>query len=340
MPDSVEQNRVLIYAGEDVVDLLVLNRLVPEMVQLGLKPVIIFPDKPKLTSPNLTNPAVMEYGFYQHDVLQETIIPFLEARPTVLDAEGNLKKDTCYTARQLANHFDLEVRNVQSVNSKSHINSISQDPTIIGALSVRCMQIFKSGAIDAIKDKGFFWNAHPGGLPDYRGVIPVFRAMLNGDKALRWTLHTIDEGIDTGPKHATTSQSVDPTKSVWWHYNTNADNVSAMLLQHIQDNINGKSIETYRQNKATGNYYSYPEVALTDKFNDMGGVLVEPRSKMEAMLAKIFVSQINPHREEFKAVLSRAIDVRLGSKNEGKFTLGDIVERGPRYGALELVGAR
>jgi hypothetical protein len=167
-------------------------------------------------------------------------------------------------------------------------------------------------------------------------VIPVFRAMLNGDKNLKWTVHTVDEGIDTGPKHATTSQKVDSRMSVFWHYNTNADNVAAMILGLVQDKLSGRPIERIVQSRSKGNYFSYPEVELTDKFNQMGGALVEPRSKMETFLAKIFVPVINPHRDEFKFVVSRAIDEKFGPKNAGMFRLGPppVNDRGVRPSAI------
>ncbi len=333
-----EKNNVLLYAGEDLVDLLVLNKLVPEMVEMGLKPTIIFPKKPKLTSPNLSNPAVQEYGFYQHDIVQDTIVPYLNSKKIVLDSNGNLKEGTCYTAQQLAEHFDLKIQHLNSVNSKSHVNSIKNDETILGALSVRCMQYFEQEVRDAIHSKGFFWNAHPGGLPNYRGVIPVFRAMLDGAKSLQWTLHTVDKGFDTGAKHATTSQKVNPKMSVFWHYNTNADNVAAMVLGHMQSVLNDIPIERYVQNTSKGNYYSYPEVALTDEFNAKGGALVEPRHKMEVFLAQIFVPRVNPHRDEFKHIVSQAVNKKFGSKNSSSFTLGNAVSKPSGSNGLKLVG--
>lgn len=322
-----EEKKVLLYAGEDLVDLLVLNKLIPEMVELGLKPVIIFPKKPKLTSPHLSNPAVQEYGFYQHDIIQDTIVPYLNSKGVVLDNEGKLKKDTCYTAEQLAEHYNLELIKENNVNSKRHISKVKKDNSIIGALSVRCMQYFEKDIRDAIKSKGFFWNAHPGGLPDYRGVIPVFRAMLDGARNLLWTVHTVSKGFDTGLKHVTTSQKVDSEKSVFWHYNTNADNVAGMILGLVQDVLSGKQPPKYEQDRNKGNYYSYPSVELTDKFNEKGGALVEPRHKMEMFLSQIFVPRLNPHREEFKHIVSQAIDEAFGPKNSNGFKLGAPVSK-------------
>lgn len=41
-------------------------------------------------------------------------------------------------------------------------------------------------------------NVHPGIIPLYRGLLPHFWAMAEGQKKLGVTLHEIDEGIDTG----------------------------------------------------------------------------------------------------------------------------------------------
>ncbi len=329
MGESKEKS-VIIYAGEDLVDLLVLNGLVPALVDMGIKPIIAFPKKPHLKNPNLSNPDIQKYGFYQHDVIQETIIPFLDSKPTVLDSSGGLRDDTCYTANQLAQYFDLEVRHIENVNSAEHVQSIKDDNSLVGALSIRCMQTFRQPLIDAISEKGFFWNAHPGKLPEFKGVIPVFRAMLAGDKSLEWTLHVIDKGpvqgqsvkdvLDTGAKLYATRQLVDMKKSVFWHYNTNANNVTAMILGHLQDALAGKKIQRFVQDKTKGEYHSYPEQDLTNEFHEAGGMLVEPRNKMEKFLAKVFVPHVNPNRAEFFHILSKAIDDKFGA-NVTSYTL-------------------
>lgn len=42
-------------------------------------------------------------------------------------------------------------------------------------------------------------NLHLGRLPDYRGIRPITRALLNGDRTVTATWHRVDEGVDTGP---------------------------------------------------------------------------------------------------------------------------------------------
>lgn len=65
-------------------------------------------------------------------------------------------------------------------------------------LSIRYRRILRAGAI-AIPRLGVL-NLHSGVLPEYRGVMATFWAMLNGDAQIGATLHWIvDAGIDTGP---------------------------------------------------------------------------------------------------------------------------------------------
>jgi methionyl-tRNA formyltransferase len=45
--------------------------------------------------------------------------------------------------------------------------------------------------------KGFY-NVHPGLLPEYRGVDPIFQQIRNQEKFAGITIHQLDDGIDTG----------------------------------------------------------------------------------------------------------------------------------------------
>ncbi|MFC0771844.1 methionyl-tRNA formyltransferase [Terrimonas alba] len=44
-----------------------------------------------------------------------------------------------------------------------------------------------------------FYNVHPGLLPGYGGVDPIFQQIKNQEKFAGVTIHQLDEGIDTGP---------------------------------------------------------------------------------------------------------------------------------------------
>ena len=79
-------------------------------------------------------------------------------------------------------------------------------------VSVRYRRILKEDAI-AIPARGVI-NLHSGILPDYRGVMATFWAMLAGEREIGTTLHTIvDAGIDTGPVISIHRRSMKLTKT-------------------------------------------------------------------------------------------------------------------------------
>ena len=82
-------------------------------------------------------------------------------------------------------------------NSPSGIALLkSANPDLI--VSIRYGRILKQSAIDIPHRLGVL-NLHSGKLPQYRGVMATFRALLAGDAELFSTLHWIDdETIDTG----------------------------------------------------------------------------------------------------------------------------------------------
>lgn len=55
------------------------------------------------------------------------------------------------------------------------------------------------------------WNLHLGDTSRYRGAYPNIRAIENGDREYRVTLHMIDSGIDSGPVLGQKSFPLEPT---------------------------------------------------------------------------------------------------------------------------------
>ena len=84
------------------------------------------------------------------------------------------------------------------------------EPELI--ISLRFGLIIRDAVI-AIPKHGVI-NLHSGLLPDYRGVMATFRAMLNGESEIASTLHFIqDSGVDTGDIISTVAVAVEPDKS-------------------------------------------------------------------------------------------------------------------------------
>lgn len=122
-------------------------------------------------------------------------------------------------------------------------------------VSIRYGAIFKSRFL-AIPRLGVL-NLHSGLLPEYRGVLATFRALVNGDAQIGCTVHYISDGtIDTGAIVATTRSAVDRSRSLFWHVAQLYGPGVAALGDAVQRVLRGEVLGVSEQ--VGGRYYTYP----------------------------------------------------------------------------------
>ena len=158
------------------------------------------------------------------------------------------------------------------VNSPAGIARIqASEPELI--ISLRFGLIIREKVI-AIPKYGVI-NLHSGLLPDYRGVMATFRAMLNGDSEIASTLHFIqDSGVDTGDIISTLPIPLMVDKS----YLCNVLNLYAggcdQILQAVAAIAAGQPLAAQSQQGPTG-YFSFPTEAELTAFFASGQRLFE-----------------------------------------------------------------
>jgi methionyl-tRNA formyltransferase len=103
------------------------------------------------------------------------------------------------TSKQWADALSIPYLDSADVNSSATVDFMQkQSPEFI--LTAHFNQILKAPVLDN-RD----WNAinlHPSVLPTYRGVDPVFAAMLQGEAKLGVTVHRTTKDIDQGEIYA------------------------------------------------------------------------------------------------------------------------------------------
>ena len=151
-------------------------------------------------------------------------------------------------------------------------------------LSIRFGHILGDAAID-LPPRGVL-NLHSGLLPQYRGVIATFRALLNGDDEIGCTLHWIDTpSIDAGAVIEMPRVTVDRTRSLLWHvlalYAPGMDAMAraALALE------SGRTLPATRQPPDAGAYYSFPSDDDVARFTAAGWRLFG-RDDIEQLLAR------------------------------------------------------
>lgn len=161
-------------------------------------------------------------------------------------------------------------------------NAINSDESVAGLtaeqpdliLSIRYGGILRDRVI-AIPGHGVI-NLHSGSLPQYRGVMASFWAMLAGDRELGTTLHTIDDSsIDTGRVIATTRTALENDRSYLWNVlNLYPAGVKCML-EAVATLSSGDTLATRPQGDG-GSYFTFPTEEELQAFFAAGHRLYDP----------------------------------------------------------------
>ncbi|CAI1754085.1 formyltransferase family protein [Serratia entomophila] len=134
--------------------------------------------------------AIRQLSLYEREVLNDFVFPFISRNAGACQGAYQAPLE-CLAAAGVKAH------RITDINDAAFISSLGNMDAVI---SLRCYQKFSSDYVRAFSQRGkLLWNLHPGDLPQYRGVMTLFRAMMNGEKNCALTLHEMDENWDAGP---------------------------------------------------------------------------------------------------------------------------------------------
>jgi methionyl-tRNA formyltransferase len=242
--------KVMLFIGDGVIGHVTLNRLIPDMVSIGIEPVILRTKAPALQKANI---AELNYlSFLESGILKKVTEPLLSTYQPDGIEPFNL------TLPALADKYGLEVRDVDDVNGAEFIASIVSDDEVSGAISLRSYPIFLPKIIRVFREKGFMWNLHTGLLPKYRGVFIPYHAIANNEREYGWTLHEIASGIDLGAIIATDTVLLDPQKPILDTYLSMTDKGASMLVGALMHFQKRGSIPSVKQTEMLDSYYTFP----------------------------------------------------------------------------------
>jgi folate-dependent phosphoribosylglycinamide formyltransferase PurN len=258
--------KVALFVCHDLVGLLMLNKIVPEMKKAGVEPVIFNTETRMNRKFRRPSPSIV--SAFNVLVLEETIIPFLEKNEF-----GSTGPNLTY--RQLAQKHAIEYREIQDVNNASFTKGITTDRAFIGAVSMRFLQVFEKPVIEAFREKGFMWNIHSGFLPGYKGLLTPYRAIDNGDKEYGLTLHEIAAGIDEGNILAKAGLPLDAQRPILDLYLDTVDLADEMLAAAFSKVADGHVPIGVPQSGAA-KYYSNPTDEEFMRYMERGIFYVDP----------------------------------------------------------------
>jgi methionyl-tRNA formyltransferase len=208
-----------------------------------------------------TRPKDLEdLAFIEQQLFNKIVFPSINKRRIEIQSE-------LQSFEQLRT-LGITIDDIQNINSEAGIASVSATQVDL-IVSIRFGQILKTAVI-TLPTFGVL-DLHSGILPDYRGVMACFWAMLNNRKEIGTTLHYIDdERIDKGTIVSIQKQPLDYKKS----YLSNLLSIYAPGVESLISTINnieaGCQISSVSQQPSAGAYYTFPTENDLQSFNEKG----------------------------------------------------------------------
>lgn len=170
----------------------------------------------------------------------------------------------------LAKQHDIPLLDTVDMNNLESINFIkqSQPDYLLGA---HLNQLVKPAVLD-LPDLECI-NIHPSILPSYKGVDPVFYALLNKEKEIGVTLHKMSEDFDSGKTLAQKTISADTNQSVCFYNCQLFEEGVKLAIEWMGDET---SVDTVANNTSstTISYDSWPSRVKVKQFKQAGNQLI------------------------------------------------------------------
>jgi methionyl-tRNA formyltransferase len=156
---------------------------------------------------------------------------------------------------------------VSDVNADVFLDELrTLDPDVI--VSVSCPQIFQAPLIDL--PRFGVLNIHGAILPEYRGVMPSFWMLANGERLAGVSIYFVNEQIDAGDLCGQRVFEVLPDDSLDC-FLRRSKRIAAELLLEVLGEMETGALGRTPLDLTEGSYYSWPDRATVRRFRAAGG---------------------------------------------------------------------
>jgi len=162
---------------------------------------------------------------------------------------------------------NIRCESVGDVNAPEFLERMrAEAPDVL--VSVSTPQIFKTPLIE-LPRLGIL-NIHGAILPQYRGVMPSFWMMANGERQAGVTIYFVDEKIDSGERVALEVFDIEPRETLD-QFLRRSKGIAADLLSRVLGRLaRGEDIERSQIDLAAGSYFSWPDPPAVRRFRAAG----------------------------------------------------------------------
>ena len=155
------------------------------------------------------------------------------------------------------------VRDVNAPEFLEELRGLSPDVLI----SVSCPLIFRKPLIE-LPPRGIL-NLHGAILPSYRGIMPAFRMLANGEKQAGVSIYFVNEDIDAGDLCGQRIFDI-PAGDSLDSFLVRSKAIAADLLLEVLAKMEDGTVTSAPLNLAEGSYYKWPDAAAVEQFRKTG----------------------------------------------------------------------
>lgn len=121
------------------------------------------------------------------------------------------RRGVARSVEAVAARHGIRVRRLATINAPDSIAALAERDVDV-LLSVAAPEIFHG---DVLRAAPTVLNVHSGRLPEYRGMMPTFWALLDGADEVVVTVHEMAERVDAGPVIAEFPVGIGPDDSAY-----------------------------------------------------------------------------------------------------------------------------
>jgi methionyl-tRNA formyltransferase len=204
---------------------------------------------------------LMLYGWW--DFLKQSL-RFVTYK--LIDRLGWQPNGRFYSIRRVAHHYNIPIYTPQSINDESFLAQLrGLEPDVV--VSSAAPQIFRKGILSLPKHGCI--NVHSALLPKYRGMLPSFWVLTNGETETGVTVHYMDEKLDNGEILAQRRVSIAPDETQH-SLLMKTKTLGAELVLEVLDQIENGTVSPQPNNAEEATYFSFPTPEDVRRFRAQG----------------------------------------------------------------------
>jgi methionyl-tRNA formyltransferase len=184
-----------------------------------------------------------------------------------LDSVGRLvPAGRARSVRAVAHRNRIRLLRPVDVNAPEFIASLrSMDPDLV--ISVSCPQIFGRPLLE-LPRLGCL-NVHSALLPKYRGMLPTFWAIVNGERETGVTVHRMVEGIDGGDIILQRAVPIAADETLLSLMRKTKRAAADLVLESVKE-FEAGTVSPTPNPADESSYFSFPTRADVDRFRALG----------------------------------------------------------------------